>query len=482
MFERRHKKNPESPVGMGWIDAEAIREALSQNKDKKWLSYCTTFPELDPLAFTEQYQDENNLFYWEQPQKQFAIAAGGVAKVLKSTGSHRFDEIGDQFRLIKKQLITVSTISHSLNHPILVGGYSFSEHNVQSMWKKFGAARFQLSNWTIIKSGKLVLLMLTVPIFNKEISSVVEELEQMRADIIKRWKSIRNTRKSENSRRDNTYKVLQSKNSYSDWRKQIMQCREMISGGAFKKIVIARQLDFETDKPIQVSRAMYHLRRQFPECFNFMIKVDGGPVFMGASPERLIAIKKNRIQTESLAGSISRGISASEDTALGHSLMESLKERSEHDYVVEEISNNLRKYSHRVEHPRQPVIKKLQNVQHLFTPISADIERNATIHELAGLLHPTPAVGGFPKHAAVPYINEIEQMDRGWYAGPIGWFNISGSGEFAVAIRSALVHEKRARLYAGCGIVKNSDPATEWQETYLKFNPVFEALKYTANH
>lgn len=261
-----------------------------------------------------------------------------------------------------------------------------------------------------------------------------------------------------------------------------MQCREMISGGAFKKIVIARQLDFETDKPIQVSRAMYHLRRQFPECFNFMIKVDGGPVFMGASPERLIAIKKNRIQTESLAGSISRGISASEDTALGHSLMESLKERSEHDYVVEEISNNLRKYSHRVEHPRQPVIKKLQNVQHLFTPISADIERNATIHELAGLLHPTPAVGGFPKHAAVPYINEIEQMDRGWYAGPIGWFNISGSGEFAVAIRSALVHEKRARLYAGCGIVKNSDPATEWQETYLKFNPVFEALKYTANH
>lgn len=481
MFERRHKnkKNQESPLG---IDLEVIRKALTQNKDKKWLSYTTTFPEIDPLAFTEQYPDEDNLYYWEQPQKHFAIAAGGAAEILKATGPLRFDEIGEQYRILKKKLVTVSTVSHSLTNPVLVGGYSFSDHNVQNMWKKFGAARFQLSNWTLIKSGKLVLLTLTVSIDNRKTSSVIEELQQMRADVIQRLESVKNTRETGNSAGDDNYMVVQSRNSYNDWRKQIIQCRDMISSGNFKKIVIARQLDFETDKPIRVSRAMYHLRSQFPECFNFMIKVDGGPIFMGATPERLIAIRNNRILTEGLAGSISRGVSASEDVALGHTLMESLKERSEHDYVVEEISNNLRKYSLSVEHPRQPVIKKLQNVQHLYTPISAEIERNATIHELAGLLHPTPAVGGFPRHASVPYINEIEKMDRGWYAGPVGWFNTSGSGEFAVAIRSALVHKNRARLYAGCGIVRNSDPAAEWQETCLKFNPVFEALKHAVNH
>jgi len=482
MFERQPKKNQEGSLEIPGIDIEAVREALAQNKDKKWLSYSIPIPEIDPLAFAEQYPDEDNLYYWEQPQKQFAIVAGGVAEILKATGPYRFDQIGEQFRVLKKKLITVSSIRHTLTNPVLVGGYSFSDHNVQSLWKKFGAARFQLSNWTIIKSARLVLLTLTVSVANREISEVLEDLQQTRADIIKRWKSVKKTSHTDISVAVDNYRVKQPKNSFSDWRKQVMQCRDMIARGSFNKIVIARQLDFETEKHIQVSRAMYHLRRQFPECYNFMIKVDGGPIFIGATPERLIAIRKNRILTESLAGSISRGVSASEDVALGHTLMESLKERSEHNYVVEEISKNLRKYSHRVEHPHEPVIKKLQNVQHLYTPISAEIDKNTTIHEMAGLLHPTPAVGGFPRPAAVPYINEIEKMDRGWYAGPIGWFNISGSGEFAVAIRSALVDKNRARLYAGCGIVKNSDPATEWQETYLKFSPVFEALKHAANH
>lgn len=197
---------------------------------------------------------------------------------------------------------------------------------------------------------------------------------------------------------------------------------------------------------------------------------------MGATPERLISLRKDLMKTEGLAGSISRGRSATEDVSLGHTLMESDKERSEHDFVVRDIRNTLKKHSHRIEHPSQPSLKKLSNVQHLYTPISARIHDSTTIHELAGVLHPTPAVGGFPKTNAVPFINQIEDIDRGWYAGPTGWFNLKGFGELAVAIRSAWVENNRAQLYAGCGIVEDSDPLTEWEETRMKFRPLLDAL------
>ncbi|MEX2455954.1 MAG: chorismate-binding protein, partial [Balneolaceae bacterium] len=148
----------------------------------------------------------------------------------------------------------------------------------------------------------------------------------------------------------------------------------------------------------------------------------------------------------------------------------------EHQFVVRAINDNLKPYSLQVEHPSQPQVKKLQNVQHLFTPISASIKNGIQIHELIQNLHPTPAVGGYPRDEATRHIQDIEQIERGWYSAPVGWFNLNGSGEFAVAIRSALLHDHKAHLYAGCGIVADSDAETEWHETLLKFEPMMDAI------
>lgn len=480
MDSRRQNKSGKTGSNALAIDTDILREVLENHQNKQWISYSLTIPAIDPLAYVEQVSGDDNLYYWEHPDNNFALAAGGAVKVLKATGSNRFTDISKQSMQLRSNHIAVSGVNHSLAKPVLVGGYSFSNHNVHKMWKKFGAARFVLPEWLILKTGKLFVLTLTVPFFNRPADEVIDEFQVKYEEFLSRYESIKAFRPvaglSHNGLSQERSAMLQADSSFSEWEEQVNRSRQMISEGVFKKIVIARQVDVESDRPISVSRAMFYLRRQFPECFNFMIKVDGGPSFIGATPERLVSLKRNMMQTEGLAGSISRGESASEDMALGHSLMESKKDRSEHDFVVKDIRNNLKRNKMQVRHPRQPGIKKLSNVQHLYTPITAEIIDDITLHELAGMLHPTPAVGGFPKQAAVPYITEIEEIDRGWYAGPVGWYSLNGSGEFAVAIRSAWVEGIHARLFAGCGIVKNSDPETEWAETEMKLTPIIGAL------
>lgn len=482
MESRRQYKTGRSGLDALEINAEFIRQTLTSNSNKKWLSYSLEIPAIDPLAYIEQVHQNENLYYWEHPEKNFALAAGGALETLKATGSTRFREISDKNNELRLKQISVSELNHSLAEPVMVGGYSFSDHNVHHMWKKFGAAHFVLPEWTIIKSGNLHILTLTVDCSTREKDEVIENLNEHLSEFSRCFKSIQAFQFIPVDKEYGNISYLNGANSYNDWKNQVNRSREMILADVFKKIVIARQVDVKTDKPVSVSRAIFHLRRQFPECFNFMIKIDGGPCFIGATPERLVSLKRNMMQTEGLAGSISRGDSASEDMALGHSLLESKKDRSEHEFVVKDIRNNLQKHKMRVDHPHQPAIKKLSNVQHLYTPITAEVTDDITLHELAGMLHPTPAVGGYPKESAVPYISEIEDIDRGWYAGPVGWYNVSGSGEFAVAIRSAWIDGNHVRLFAGCGIVENSDPDNEWAETEMKLSPILGALNQAMNH
>ncbi|MGM0506820.1 MAG: isochorismate synthase, partial [Bacteroidota bacterium] len=220
----------------------------------------------------------------------------------------------------------------------------------------------------------------------------------------------------------------------------------------------------------------------FSDCTNFLIRSGDSPLFLGASPERLVSLNRNRIHTDGLAGSTARGASAGEDDALGQTLMKSPKERSEHQYVVREILDQLRPFTREIDHPKQPRLKKLHNVQHLYTPITAQANREMSVHDLARTLHPTPAVGGTPRMVALQTLTRFEPFGRGWYSGPIGWSDLTGNGEFCVAIRSALIDHTSARLFAGSGIVADSDPDREWEETNMKFRPILEALKPVETH
>jgi salicylate biosynthesis isochorismate synthase/menaquinone-specific isochorismate synthase len=217
------------------------------------------------------------------------------------------------------------------------------------------------------------------------------------------------------------------------------------------------------------------LREAFPSCFVFAVG-RGDATFLAASPELLIRRDGQRASTVALAGSARRSADPAVDDHLGEQLLRSDKDRRENAIVARRIERALRPHAVWVTSPPEPGLVKVANIQHLGAPIRAQLRSHITAIELAGLLHPTPAVGGEPTATANALIPALEGMDRGWYAGAIGWSDGAGDGEFCVGLRSALVRGKHARCYAGCGIVLDSDPASELAETEIKLQALLPVL------
>lgn len=458
---------------------EFLRETGSSSASL--LTVTLPIAPIDPLAALELNPDYEEKFYWDHPKNGLAISAAGKVRELKATGSDRFSQISAQTIELKDQLDAYTAIQHSMAGPIFLGGYSFSDHNVGQIWKKFGAGRFVLPEWMVVRDGNLHLLTLTIDKSDFDIDEIYEEIISRITQFITLSAQTEGVA-SDPRVQDTVLCTLQSPDDKANWIKRVDRAKELITKGEFDKIVIARSVTVESRNKPEFTVMSHQLRQKYPECFNFMVQKDRDTAFIGATPERLASFRNGTFKTEGLAGSTSRGRSALEDASLARNLMQSSKDRDEHEFVVKAIHDNLSKFSYRIEHPDQPGIKKLKNVQHLFTPISASIKEGIQIHDLISEMHPTPAVGGFPRDSAVSHINEIEQLERGWYAAPVGWFNLNGCGEFAVAIRSALLHENRATLYAGCGIVSDSDPETEWNETLLKFRPMMDSLNRVQPH
>lgn len=474
--------NSTYPDTLDVLENESFTRFLSDEFHKlkgrspvEYISVSLPVPAADPLVVLEQLPHKNQIYFWDNPEQSVSIAASGASVTLKATGKNRFDDIKEQSKDITKKIAAYSVVDHSLAGPLFVGGYSFSDHNIGKTWNNFGAARFVLPEWLLVQSGHLHLL--TVIISVKDIS--IEELYQKLIEKVTDFLYYAGNDHLEIPDRapDSTIFVDDSPMAYEQWKKSVKDAKNLIHRGYFQKIVLARELSVRSEKRISPTLLMHNLRSKFPTCYNFMISEPDGATFIGATPERLASFHHGRILTEGLAGSISRGNSASEDAVLANNLMRSSKDRSEHEFVVQAIHDTLRPLSYRIEHPGKPQIKKLENVQHLYTPITATTHEQVQIHELINELHPTPAVGGYPASKSLPYLPVLENIHRGWYAGPVGWFNLSACGEFVVAIRSALLEDKKAILYAGCGIVKDSDPENEWKETVLKFAPVLTALK-----
>ena len=248
-----------------------------------------------------------------------------------------------------------------------------------------------------------------------------------------------------------------------------------IVDGEMSKIVLAREVTVEAAAAHDPAAIFGALREQFPACFCFC---RGTPeaAFLGASPELLIRRSGAGASTVALAGSTRRSSDPAVDDHLGEQLLRSDKNRREQRIVTERIVRKLRPRAVWVETAPEPEVIKVANIQHLATPILAQLAEPRSAVELAGLLHPTPAVGGEPWPDAAETIVGLERMDRGWYAGPVGWMDATEDGEFCVALRSALLRDREARLFAGVGVVAGSDPAAELEETEVKLQALLPLL------
>ncbi|MDP9399506.1 MAG: isochorismate synthase, partial [Actinomycetota bacterium] len=249
---------------------------------------------------------------------------------------------------------------------------------------------------------------------------------------------------------------------------------ERIRAGALEKIVLAREVQVHAPRPHDAAAVFGALREGFPSC-SVVCAGRGASAFVAASPELLIRREGLRASTIALAGSTRRSADPAVDAHLGERLLRSEKDREEHAIVVRRIERALRPHSLWVTAAREPVAIKVANVQHLATPIRAQLAARVPAVRLAGLLHPTPAVGAEPP-TGVPLIPALEGLDRGWYAGPVGWTDLAEDGELCVALRCALLTGEVARLYAGVGVVRDSDAAAELAETEVKLGALLPLL------
>jgi isochorismate synthase len=260
------------------------------------------------------------------------------------------------------------------------------------------------------------------------------------------------------------------------WTSAVERAAKRLRAGEAAKVVLAREVVARGDGVVSAAMVARSLRSSYPSCFTYLVTGADGTAFAGASPELLVRRSGTKAYSQPMAGSVARGANEADDDRLARQLEESPKDRAEHKLVSNFVVEALRPFSRSVE-ARGPEVVRFTNIQHLATTVTADLADAGTgALDLAAALHPTPAVGGWPREAADALIDELEGLERGWYAGAVGWIDGRGDGEFAVALRCGLLWEDGARLYAGVGVMPDSDPARELEETELKFKALLMAL------
>jgi salicylate biosynthesis isochorismate synthase/menaquinone-specific isochorismate synthase len=250
---------------------------------------------------------------------------------------------------------------------------------------------------------------------------------------------------------------------------------ERIRGGDLEKVVLAREVEVHAPAPHDPAAVFGVLREAFPGCYVFCVG-RGEAAFLAASPELLVRREGQRASTVALAGSTRRSADPAVDDHLGEQLLRSAKDREEQAIVVRRIQRTLRDRALWVTAASEPVLVRMANIQHLATPIRAQLAQPIGAVDLAGALHPTPAVGGEPEGPALALMPALEGLERGWYAGPVGWTDAAEDGEFCVALRCALLRGAIAHCYAGVGVVRDSDPAAELAETEVKLQALLPVL------
>lgn len=448
----------------------------------RYLNVNIPFDNIDPLAVLELMGESNDFqYYWEHPHRDLAIAAGRRIKLIRINGKNRFDELSREIDQLKNHCYEFSEIPHSLSGIHFFGGFSFSDEPLSGAWSNFSNASFVLPKWTLARDGKFSILSITVPIGSQvDPLAIKDHLYNFLSEFCK---TLKERLKDQHmlfrlGPGTNTLEESRSNHDKARWEQNIQRARELIRDEAFEKIVLAREHRVLSEQQIRPSTLIHLLRKEYPTCYSFLFQLNDQATFLGSTPEKLATLDNRHLTTEALAGSFPRGKTASQDAAYEKDLLSSEKDLEEHRYVVDVLMENLRDISSEVMGSGHPGILKFSNVQHLYTPISAYLQQPVNPIDVVRSLHPTPAVGGYPQHAALKHIQELESFERGWYAGPVGWFNNRGRAEFAVAIRSGLLQSQKIRLYSGCGIVEDSDPEIEWEETKLKLLPMLNAVQY----
>ena len=418
-------------------------------------------------------------FFWEQPAAQNILVGVGAATTIETNGSACFTASASAWRTLMDNAVIAyapATIPIPGSGPLLFGGFAFDPLSPRTqLWANFPGGLLILPLFLLSYSANHVTLTINRVIqASDNIQQIAQEIE---ADLRQLQSAIELAPLIPQENPSRHLSIIETQPA-STWMDMVSNIVDRIQLGAFEKVVLARDIQVTLDDPtavFDISITLQRLRASYPTAYVFAIQ-RGDRFFVGATPERLVQAQDGQIHTMALAGSAQRGATPAEDQQFGAELLQSEKNDNEHAIVVTMVREALKNHCVNVYVAAAPQLLKLKNVQHLQTPIAGELIPGRCILDVMADLHPTPAVGGFPRQAALAAILNTEKLDRGWYAGPLGWIGASGHGEFAVALRSGLIDGGKATLFAGCGIVSNSDPQVEFAESCLKFQVMLRGL------
>ena len=436
------------------------------------ISYALPCPNITPRQFLAHSRGLPR-FYWESGHEAIALAGCGVAVELVAY-QDRFNHIESQARELFSNAVfaTGEGIAPPFAKPHLFGGFSFRDDFIpDEAWADFLPAQFILPHYQLLKMGDDCWLTINTHISADEtprqlMSELDTALRKKLDELAKPIPPLPDAPKTTDIRYPMPYEI---------WEDRLNSAIGKMKAGLLKKVVLSRVCEAKFAHPIDVDLALDFLAKQYPETIRFLFEPRPHHAFYGATPELLAHVDGTSLRTMALAGSIKRGKTADETAQLADELLNSTKDRYEHQLVVDKIRERLIPFTHHLEIGETDVLT-LSNIQHLHTPISGELRQTCGILPIIETLHPTPALGGDPQDIAMTLIADLEPVPRGWFASPIGWIDGVLNGQFAVGIRSGVTQHDRAWLYAGAGIVSESDPRKEWDEINLKFRPMMGAL------
>ncbi|MBE4908409.1 isochorismate synthase [Bacillus luteolus] len=464
----------------GGIKVVIIQESILKEHQRKkntslsplLRSYTQKVENVDPLTFFTigNKYFPGKRFFWTEPSNETILVGLGFSHTIEVNQSlNRFQNIEEEW---KRLLITNQKNQKEFKigtGPMLFGGFSFDPYKKKTkLWSNFLDAKFVMPT-LMLTVHKDECYLTTNFLYNKEeeIQTREHELNPIKDELLTEYNLPSETLLGQD------FKMTEV--MPEEWKQSVKEVTNKIKQGQVEKVVLAREVRLFFDNSIEITNVIANLREQQPLSYTFAFE-NGKDCFVGASPERLVKKENQEVLSTCLAGSIKRGTTLKEDDDYGNLLLNDKKNIIEHEVVVHMIKDAMSKACNHLEVPSKPSLYKMRDIQHLYTPVKGIVKEDVSLLSIVESLHPTPALGGFPKEEAIKMIRETEVLDRGWYAGPIGWIDSRDNGEFAVAIRSALLQENEASLFAGCGIVGDSEPESEYKETEIKFKPMLSAL------
>jgi salicylate biosynthesis isochorismate synthase/menaquinone-specific isochorismate synthase len=456
---------PEDRARLGHRARTAVARARAVGEAVVCAVTVEAAPGTDPsaVAFASRRAGER-WFCWEQPERDgTALAALGCVRGLEASGPERFGAVADAWRRVAGAAVADAGL-------VAVGGFAFApDGGASPAWEGFPPACLTVPEVALARRGddvRVTFAALATP--DDTHDDVVARVEGRAAELREAPLPLLDPAPVAAAR-------VASAMPPEHYEAAVARAVERIAAGELEKVVLARAVEVHAGAPHDPAAIFGVLREGFPGCYVVCAGL-GDAAFVMASPELLVRRQGQRASTVALAGSTRRSADPAVDDHLGEQLLRSAKDRSEQAIVARSIRRTLARRAVWVTAPEEPAIVRMANIQHLATPVRAQLADPVGAIDLAGLLHPTPAVGGEPRERAVAAIPALEGLDRGWYAGAVGWTDAAEDGELCVALRCALLRGRLARCYAGVGVVRDSDPAAELEETEIKLQALLPAL------